>query len=253
MNVVRRFAAFVHGWILELLLGAAAVLLAAQLLWPTIHHWWRLPAAGQVGFDTYAAPTLADEFVVQLPTGYYHRQSWPLVVFLHGSGERGNDASILRKQELFRQRLPAIVVAPQCVPSNSWEPDTVINFIRHMISQYRADARRIYLVGYSMGGYGTWATAAAQPEMFAAIVPIAGGGHVEQAKSLAAIPIWAFHGENDKVVPVDQTQQMIEAIRSARGQPKETILSEEGHGICKKVCERADLWQWLLAQQRPTQ
>lgn len=101
-----------------------------------------------------------------------------------------------------------------------------------------------------MGGYGTWATAAAQPEMFAAIVPIAGGGDPEQAKSLASIPVWAFHGENYTVAPVTGTTQIVEGIRRVGGEPKVTILPDEGHGICGKVCEREELWRWLFNQHR---
>ena len=101
-----------------------------------------------------------------------------------------------------------------------------------------------------MGGYGAWAMAAAHPEMLAAIVPIEGGGNPDNAKVLATIPTWAFHGEKDQVVPVDQTTSMVEAIRAVGGQPKVTILPNEGHGICKKVCDRDDLWQWLFSQMR---
>jgi prepilin-type N-terminal cleavage/methylation domain-containing protein/prepilin-type processing-associated H-X9-DG protein len=172
---------------------------------------------------------LADEFVVQLPADYRNGQLWPLVVFLHGSGERGRDPSILRDQRPFRQKLPAIVVSPQCLPSYSWEPDVIAAFIKYIALRYHVDPQRIYLVGYSMGGYGTWAAAAIHPELFAAIVPIAGGGETSHARALAALPIWAFHGANDKVVLIAESERMIAALRVAGGQAKLRILPNEGH------------------------
>jgi predicted peptidase len=250
MNRVPRFFVIAHLWSLESLLPLASVLLIAQLCWPTIRHWWRVPAPGRIGFDTFATTTLADEFTIQLPLAYHERATWPLIVFLHGSGQRGNNPKILQHETVFRRELPAIVVAPQCLPSVQWEPEAVFDFIRYVVSNYHVDAKRIYLVGYSMGGYGTWATVAAHPELFAAIVPIAGGGNPNDARVLTSTPVWAFHGENDNIVPLANSQQMINAIRDAGGDPHLTILPSAGHSICRKVCELAGLWEWLFAQRR---
>src|SRR4051812_40972484 len=190
MNTVRRIAVFIHARVLALLFVLATVLLVAQFLCPFVRHWWRLPGAGQTGFDTFQAPTLADEFVIHLPRSYHNGRLWPLVVYLHGSGERGNDPSILRGQESFRAALPAIVAAPQCLAFCDWEPNTVADFIHYVASQYHVDSERIYLVGFSIGAYATWQTAAAHPEMFAAIVPISGGGDPTNIKALAETAIW---------------------------------------------------------------
>lgn len=250
MNIVRRVAAIGHGRALELCLVLSVLLLIGQLGRPSAVRWWRLPAPGQIGFDTVEIGTLAGEFAIQLPAQYHQRQLWPLVVFLHGSGHRGNDPSMLLDQGAFRENLPAIVAAPQCLPTCYWEPSAVTDLIWRIASRYHVDRQRIYLVGYSMGGYGTWATAAAHPEMFAAIVPIAGGGNPGVAKSLTSIPIWAFHGDRDETVPLSQSQQMIDAVHRAGGEPRLTILLNEGHGICRKVSERADLWEWLFAHKQ---
>lgn len=248
-NTVSRFVAFNHASRLQLkLLVLSVLLLIGQICWPAVAHWWRLPGPGQTGLDTVQATTLASDFLIQLPPAYYETKLWPLVVFLHGSGQCGSNPNILRSETVFHQSLRAIIAAPQCLPSCSWQPDAVADLVKYIASRYRVDRKRIYLVGHSMGGYGAWKTAALHTDLFAAIVPISGGGEPNDAKSLARISIWAFHGDKDKVVPVAETEQMVEAVRNAGGQPRVTILSGAGHGISRSVCERSDLWNWLLQQ-----
>jgi predicted peptidase len=238
---------------LEFLLILSLLLLVGQLTWPSVSAWWQRPRPGHVGVDRYEGAGLAPEYLMYLPSEY-QTGLWPLVVFLHGSGKRGCDPSALRGQGPFaivqKETLPAILVAPQCQPDNQWQPDSVVAFIEQVASFYNVDRERIYLVGYSMGGYGTWHTAAVQPELFAAIVPICGGGEPDDARSLAEIPIWAFHGAEDQVVPLAQSERMIEAIRTAGGEPKLTVIPDASHGICDDVCIRSDLWGWLLEQRR---
>lgn len=250
MNVLRRVAVLVHVRVLEFLLFLSILLLIGQLSWPAVVRWWHLPRPATTGIDQFESETLAKDFLINLPQSYRSGQTWPLVVFLHGSGDRGNDIADLQALKPFQLKLPAIVAAPQCLPSCSWEPQAVARFIENLASRYSVDRDRIYLVGYSMGGYGTWRTAATYPELFAAIVPICGGGEPENASTLAGIPVWTFHGAEDKVVPVAQTEGMVDSIRNAGGQPQLTILHHAGHGICDDVCGRADLWKWLLEQHR---
>ena len=250
MKIVSRVARFVHSRGLEVVLVLSLISLIGQLAWPSAVYWWRLPRPGTVGFDRFDSNSLAEEFVVYLPESYRKRELWPLVVFLHGAGDRGNDPSMVDDCGTLYRRLPAIVVIPQCLPSIVWKADAVAALIQHVASSYRVDRKRIYLLGCSMGGYGTWRTADAHPELFAAIVPICGGGSSEQATSLVAIPTWAFHGEKDSVVPVTESERMIAAIRKVGGHPKLTIIPSAGHGICASVCDRADLWEWLFKQRR---
>lgn len=162
------------------------------------------------------------------------------------AGERGYDVDVLRDRGPMTMTPRAIVVAPQCLPGERWEPDAVLLFIEEVASRYRVDRERVYLIGYSMGGYGAWHTAAAHPNLFAAVVPICGGGEPGEAKSLAGIPIWAFHGAIDDVVPLNESEQMVEAIRDVGGEPKFTVLADAGHGICELMCQRSDLWEWLF-------
>lgn len=213
-------------------------------------HWWQLPSPGKTGFDRFASDTLADRFIIYLPASYHNTESWPLVVFLHGSGDRGNNPAVLREQGPLTLERHAIVAAPQCLPSNRWDPAAVMRFVEHVARTYHVDRRRIYLVGYSMGGSGTWQTAAAYPELFAAIVPISGGGDPSKSTTIAHIPTWAFHGANDEVVPIKSSKRMIEAMRNAGGQPRFTVLPDEEHGICQSVCARIDLWEWLFNQSK---
>ena len=250
MNIFRRVVAFIHGGALEVPLVVVVLLLIGQLCWPSMMRWWQLPSPGSVGFDQFESNTLARDCVIYLPRSYRNMPSWPLVVFLHGSGERGDEPNVVRRQWPFPEKLPAIVAAPQCLPSYSWDANDVAGLVRWATSKYRVDRERIYLVGYSMGGTGAWRTAAAFSDLFAAAVPISGSGDVESAKKLARLPVWAFHGADDRVVPVGESKRMIESIRDAGGDAKLTIIPDAGHGICDSVCSRADLWQWMRAQKR---
>lgn len=228
----------------------SVLLLIGQLAWPRVVRWWELPGPGTIGIDRFEHPILARDFLIRLPNDY-NRAPQPLIVFLHGAGERGNDPGMLRECGPLPLDLPAIVAAPQCLPSLNWEADAVARFARHVTSAYHVDQSRVYIVGYSMGAVGTWRTAAAHPDAFAAIVPIAGGGETKEAASLVRVPIWAFHGADDNVVPVSSSKQTIEAVRIAGGKPKFTVIPNAGHGICSEVCTRSDLWQWLLRQRLP--
>jgi predicted peptidase len=250
MYLMRRIFVLVHTTALELLLALAIVLLITQLTWPPITRWWHSPSPGRVGFDSFESTALGREFVIRLPANYAKDDVWPLIVFLHGSGERGNDPRMLRVCGPVPKNLPAIVVAPQCLPKQGWDPEAVAEFVQHLASKYSVDRQRTYLVGYSMGAYGVWRTAAAYPELFAAIVPISGGGDAKTAKVLAEIPVWAFHGADDEIVQLGQSQEMVDAIRGSGGQPRLTIIPHAGHDICELVCERTDLWNWLFSQRR---
>jgi predicted peptidase len=250
MYFLRRFVVFVHGRALELLLLLAIIVLVVQLSWPAVVRWCRLPRPGKVGLDQFDSPVMASNYLIYLPDRYGGTKEWPLVVFLHGSGERGTDSYRLRKLKVLNEKLPAIVVVPQCLPTSSWGSSGVAGMIESVAARYKVNRTRIYLIGFSMGGAGTWQTAAEHPELFAAIVPISGGGDPSKANALRRLPIWAFHGANDTTVPIKESQQMTYAVRAAGGQPKLTIIPAAGHGICNLVLGRTDLWQWLFEQQR---
>jgi poly(3-hydroxybutyrate) depolymerase len=187
--------------------------------------------------------------------------SYPLLVVLHGSGERGSDN---RKQLRFlpslivrpdyQQRFPCCVVAPQCPEGQSWDPQArnVLDLIEHIVQEYPIDARRIYLMGQSMGGSGTWLLASLRPDLFAAAVPIAGGGDPQFAGRLISLPIWAIHGDADRIVPVTDTRSIVTAIRQAGGSPIYTELQNVGHGGSWKYAYALDeeVLPWVFSQRQ---
>jgi len=180
--------------------------------------------------------TLSLHYRVLRPTRGVTRA--PLVVFLHGAGERGGDNTTqliglpdqLSEPEM-RTQFPCICLAPQCPEGSSWTRH--LGELERLVEEWRSDPQvdpcRIYLTGLSMGGFGTWELAGRRPDLFAAAVPICGGGHPSDASKLVRLPIWAVHGQEDRVVPASQSRAMIEAIQAAGGQPKYTELPGVGH------------------------
>lgn len=228
-----------------------------------------LPAAG-AGAEPGAAGTVQEEkvfereitvtarlgYLLALPAGYEGgSERWPLLVFLHGAGESGNELGKVKAHgppKLIAagdRTFPCIVVSPQS-PGRGWNPDVVAALVDEICRDYRVDEDRIWLTGLSMGGFGTWALAAAKPERFAAIVPICGGGNPAQAERLVGIPTWVFHGAKDAVVPLSSSQQIVDAIRAKGGEPKFTVYPEAGHDSWTETYADPALWDWLFAQSR---
>lgn len=181
-------------------------------------------------------------------------KKYPVVLFLHGAGERGDDnqLQLLYLPELmagaeYRQKFPCFLIAPQCRTDQKWvevdwsadtteQPEeasdqlnVALGALDDVIENYPIDPARVYLTGLSMGGYGSWDAAARYPQRFAAVVPVCGGGDEQTASSLASVPIWAVHGDEDQAVPVARSRRMIEAIREAGGSPHFTELKGVDH------------------------
>jgi predicted peptidase len=183
-------------------------------------------------------------------------RKWPLLIFLHGAGERGDnlDAVKMHGPPMLAERgkkFPFIVVAPQC-PKDSWWPwEPVMPLIESLEKELRVDADRIYLTGLSMGGYGTWNLATRYPEKFAAVAPICGGGVPYLTKRIPKLPVWAFHGGKDSVVTLTESQRMIDALKRNRSQHAWlTIYPEAGHNSWTEAYNTESLYQWMLEQQR---
>ena len=203
--------------------------------------------------------TLELDYLLSVPRGYDPKgEPVPLVLFLHGAGERGDDVTRVTRHgppKLIGQgeHIPAIVVSPQC-PTGSWwndHLDALSALLDHIIARYNVDRSRVYLTGLSMGGYGSWALAAREPERFAAVVPICGGGSFLYARSLSTLPIWAFHGDADSVVPLSESQQMVDAIELRGGERvKLTVYPGVGHDSWSQTYDNAEVWRWLFEQRR---
>jgi predicted peptidase len=213
-------------------------------------------------FETRVTREIVLDYLLHLPPGYTDDgDPWPLVLFLHGAGERGSDLERVKlhgppKLIAAGRQIPAIVVSPQC-PTDSWwtsHEDDLLLLLDDLVARLNVDESRVYLTGLSMGGYGTWALAAAEPQRFAAAVPVCGGGQRILARRLRELPIWAFHGDADPVVPMRESVDMVEAIRGAGGsEARLTVYPDLGHDAWTATYDDPAMWEWLFAQRRPAE
>jgi predicted peptidase len=193
---------------------------------------------------------------LHLPASYTAESGtrWPLILFLHGMGERGDDLKLVKLHGIARvienqPDFPFITVSPQCPDTVLWAPDELdhLNALLDEVSaRYAVDTNRVYLTGLSMGGFGTWHLAARFPERFAAIAPICGGGPVERAQRLRHVPIWAFHGALDDIVPLRASEAMVTAVRAAGGNAQFTVYPEANHDSWTAAYDNPALYTWFL-------
>lgn len=203
--------------------------------------------------DTRVAVTM--DYLLYLPPDYDKQPRWPLMLFLHGSGERGNDLDLVKRHgppKLIAagKHFPFIVVSPQCPEGKWWEPFALLALIKDIQSRLKVDADRIYVTGISMGGHGTWMLAAYAPDQIAAVAPICGGGNPGWAELFAHMPVWAFHGAKDNDVSPQRSREMVDALRKNGGDPKLTVYPDKGHDAWTVTYDDPELYEWLLRQQR---
>ena len=210
--------------------------------------------------------TVTSEYLIYLPKDYNARSKtrWPLMLFLHGAGERGTNLSkvaVHGPPKLVKQArdFPFIIVSPQCPNNQSWDNDVLLALLDEIEKNYNTDKSRVYLTGLSMGGYGTWSLGLAHPERFAAIAPICGGGDpivllLADPKKLAVIKtlgVWAFHGGKDPVVPLLESERMIDGLKKAGCKDVElTVYPEAQHDSWTETYNNPKLYDWFLAHQR---
>ncbi len=203
--------------------------------------------------DTQVRVTM--DYLLFLPDGYDQQESWPLMLFLHGAGERGDDLKLVKKHGPpkiveTKKDFPFIVVSPQCKPNIWWQPMKLIALLDEIVAKYKVDEDRIYVTGLSMGGFGTWALAAQTPDRFAAVAPICGGGEPYWARRFPPLPVWAFHGGKDFLVPPRRSEEMVEALKKFGGKPKLTVYPDAGHDSWTETYDNPELYEWLLEQKR---
>ncbi|MHB0877075.1 MAG: carboxylesterase family protein [Anaerolineae bacterium] len=213
----------------------------------------------------FVSPTGTAElhFLLYLPEGYDASSDryWPLVLFLHGAGERGQDLREVLKHGIPKHAegagYPFIAVSPQCPAGSYWTQQTELikGMLDEVIAAYTVDADRVYLTGISMGGYGSWHLAADYPDLFAAVAPICGGGmesagFPDRVLRLKDVPIWAFHGARDEVVPCRRSQVLVDKLREAGAGPRFTVYPDAGHDSWTRTYDDPEFYRWLLAQHR---
>jgi predicted peptidase len=192
-------------------------------------------------------------YLLFVPAAYSDDRAsvWPLILFLHGSEQRGDDPSVLDDLALpgfakEQKDFPFIVVIPQCPRNALWAPKIVKSVLDSVESSLRIDQNRVYLTGFSMGAYGTWRTAAAFPRTFAAIAPICGISDLPDVPRLAAIPTWAFHGAQDINVPVTESRKMIDALRKTGAEARLTVYPGVAHDCWTMTYRDSRLYLWFL-------
>ncbi len=223
------------------------------------------PTAGQTAqkFLVTQTRTLSADYLRFLPAGYdaSSGKRWPLIFFLHGAGERGSDVWKVTahgppKIDTTETNFPFIVVSPQCPDGKIWSDDLLLALLDNVETNYAVDTHRVYLTGLSMGGFGTWSLGLRHPERFAAIAPIAGGGNfitpygVDQSE-LKRLPIWAFHGGQDPVVPVEETKRMVSLMKKIGvKEVKFTLYPDAQHDCWTQTYTNKELFTWFLQHSR---
>jgi predicted peptidase len=195
------------------------------------------------------------DYWLYLPREYARdERRWPLVLFLHGAGERGDMDKARRhgpaKLIAAGEELPFILVVPSCPADRWWDPDQIEVLLQEICATHRVDEDRVYGTGLSMGGFGTWATAITYPNRFAAIAPICGGGSPYLASRIKHLPVWTFHGAKDMVVPLHESQRMIDALQALGGDARITIYPQAEHDTWTAAYDDPELWKWMLGKRR---
>ncbi len=180
---------------------------------------------------------------------------WPLLIFLHGSGERGVDLKMIEKSGPLAwvhqgHPLPMIIIAPQCPPDQWWDPVRLARLIDQVSAQKRVDSKRIYVTGLSMGGYGSVEFAATYPERVTAIASLSGGEDPGLAPRLKAIPSWFFHGADDDTVPPSTSVDLAHALQKLGAPAALTIYPGVGHGKWDMTYNHLALYSWFLSQTK---
>lgn len=207
------------------------------------------------------------DYLLYLPEGYKESgtNAWPLMMFLHGAGERGtnvNKVAVHGPPKLVKEGkkdFPFVLVSPQCPEGRNWRDDELLALLDYIIAKHNVDTNRIYLTGLSMGGYGTWSLGTKYPERFAAIAPICGGGeqipillaNPQKKAALRSMGVWAFTGAKDFLVPVEESQRMTNALmRAGCKDVKLTVYPEAGHDSWTQAYTEPEIWNWFLAHKR---
>lgn len=194
-------------------------------------------------------------YIIRYPESYESEKKYPVLLLLHGAGGRGNDVEVLKENPFFlitneKKNFPFISVAPLC-SAETWFDlfGDLKQLVMDIANSDFADNKKIYAMGASMGGYGTWQLAMSMPEYFAAIVPICGGGMYWNAGRLKNVPVWAFHGALDDTVFVEESIKMVRAVNNCGGRARLTVYPENTHDAWSKTYANDEVFEWLLTNE----
>ena len=197
------------------------------------------------------------QYLLYLPDSYLNDtiKKWPLLIFLHGSGESGTDLNKVKVHgppKLIDQgkKFPFIIISPQAPPNTGWRAEILKSLLDDLKRKYRVDNDRVYLTGLSMGGFGTWDLSQKFPDDFAAIAPICGGGDDSKVWKLRHMPVWCFHGAKDDVVLPAQSQKMVDALKKYNSNVRFTLYPDANHNSWDLTYNNDSLYSWLLAQKK---
>ena len=211
-------------------------------------------------FITNLAMQVSLKYHIYFPNNYHDSDTkFPLVLFLHGAGERGDDLRLVEKHGIPKMinngiNFPFITVAPQCPKFQYWsEPvnvKTLLLLVEEIIKKNKVDIDRIYATGLSMGGYGTLAIAKERPDLFSAIIPVCGGLDTTDIERLKDIPIWLFHGAEDKVVPVENSELIYDLLKPINPEIKITIYKGINHNSWEMTYNNQNIYDWMLKYKK---
>ena len=217
------------------------------------------PPAGQSAhlFEATVSRKVSYRYLLYVPKAYEAdaTKRWPLLLFLHGSGERGADLAKVKvhgppRQLDGRDDFPFVVVSPQCPDDQRWQADALAALLDDVTKKLRIDPDRVYVTGLSMGGRGTWDLAMSYPERFAAVAPVCGGALPDRACRLKDVPIRAFHGAKDPVVPLAESETVVDAVKKCGGTAELVVYTDAGHDSWTATYADPSLWHWLLSHRR---
>lgn len=223
------------------------------------------PAAGkQVSASTVVKVKSDDgpreatlRYWLYLPNEYDTKANakWPLVLFLHGSGERGDDIEKVKihgppKLAAEGKEFPFVLVSPQCPANSRWNAAELDKLVDELAGNFRVDRTRLYVTGLSMGGAGTWSLISSQPEKYAAAMPLCGRGDLETAAQLAKTPTWVLVGEQDAEGTVKNCREMAAALKKSGGDVKLTVYPDLKHDCWTVTYNNPEVYEWLLAHKR---
>jgi predicted peptidase len=228
------------------------------------------PGGGAAAFEsaTHTYKGFALPYRLLKPEKIEPGKKYPVVIFLHGSGERGNDNNVQLKNSAtrladsdLRKKYPCFLLVPQCPKTTSWSPapkggkadalDAALDLLDTTIRKNPIDRSRIYILGLSMGGIGTFNALKARPKFFAAAIPICGAGDPSAARSYSSTAVWIFHGENDTAVPPKSSKEIAAVLKKAgSAKSKITLFPGVGHDAWTPALREVGTWDWLFAQKR---